>query len=132
MREAEEALALDRDAPALALGTDDRRRARLRAGASALAAGELGLDRDLRLDPAERVLEREADLGLQVGAARRSLTPASAAEDVAEPAEQVGDVAEVEVEPAAAGAPPGKPPGRPSAEPKASNCFRFSGSDRTS
>src|SRR5205823_1752564 len=60
--EREQALALGDHAAALALGAEARRRAGLRARAVALAAGGLELDRDRRLDPLQRVLEREPHL----------------------------------------------------------------------
>src|SRR5207342_3462114 len=94
VREAEEPLALGDHAAAATLRADDRRGARLRAGAAALAARRVELDRDLRLDALERVLEREGDARLDVGAAAGRLTRA-AAEHVTEASEQIGDVAEV-------------------------------------
>ena len=75
---------------------------RLRAGAAALAAGGVDLDRDLRLHALERVLERKVDDRLDVGAALRLPARAApprpprlkiAAEDVAEV-----EVLQVEVE----------------------------------
>ena len=85
--------------------------------------------------PVQRVLEREVDLHLDVGAALRAARAgrrrrSAAAED---PAEEVAEVAEVDalgrrpVEPAAARA-----RAAPFVEPKRSYCFRFSGSERTS
>ena len=108
MREAEHALALDGDAAALALRADLGCRSGLATRAAALAAGGLGLDRDLGLDSAQRVLEGEVDLGLEVGATAGPLARLTAAEDVAEASEEVRDVAEVEVEVPAAAAAAGK------------------------
>src|SRR5436190_1824387 len=109
--EGEQALALGDDAAAVTLGAQRRRGPGLRARAAAFAARGLELDRDLRLDPVQRVLEREPDLDLDVAAPLAALlllraTPAAhvreeAAEDVAEIA-QVADVeALAEVEAAA-------------------------------
>src|SRR5439155_16060999 len=100
LREREEPLALRLDAAPVTLGTERRRGSRLRARAGALAAGGLELDRNLGLDPAQRVVEREVDLYLQVAPAPTPLLllrPPAAAE---EPAEDVAEVAEIsEVEP---------------------------------
>src|SRR5207249_627780 len=98
LREPEQALALDLHAAAVALRADDRRRPRLRARAAALAARRVDLDRDLRLDPLERVLEGQVDDRLDVGAARRLPLGAGAAAAAEEPAEEVAQVADVEVE----------------------------------
>ena len=62
LREREQALALGLHAAAVALRADDGRGAGLRAGAAALAARGRHLDRHLRLDAAQRVLEREVHL----------------------------------------------------------------------
>src|SRR5439155_4268252 len=59
LREREQALALGLDPPAVALRADDRRRARLSAGAAAVGARDRQLDRDLHLVAAERVPERQ-------------------------------------------------------------------------
>src|SRR5205085_6455033 len=106
LREAEEALALDLHAAAVALRADRRRGAGLRARAAALAASSVDLDRDLGLDAAQRVLEREVDHRLEVGSAHPALgaRPRAAAAPAAaeEPAEQVAEIADVEVEARAA------------------------------
>src|ERR671931_61973 len=96
LREGEEALALRDDTAPLALGADLRRRPRLRAGAVALGARGLERDRNLRLDAPERVLEREADLHLDVAPALAArLRAAGAAPTAEEPAEEVAEIAEV-------------------------------------
>src|SRR5262249_17884766 len=99
-------------AAALALRADLRRRAGLRAGAAALAARRLDLDRHLHLDALERVLEGEAHRGLDVGAALPGRLPrparaATAAAPAEEPAAEVAEVAEVEVGEARAAGPAG-------------------------
>ena len=71
LRKREESLPLGDDAAAVALRADDRRRAGLRARTAAIRARDGQLDRDLRLGAAQRVLEREPHLGLDVGAAHR-------------------------------------------------------------
>src|SRR2546426_7884850 len=107
LREPEQALALGDDPAAVALGADLRRRARLRPGAAALSAGELERDGDRRLHALERVLERKADLDLDVVAALRArlARPAcsaaeAAAEEIAEETGEIAEVAEVEGDPA--------------------------------
>src|SRR6266536_6094551 len=102
LREREEALALGPDAAAVALGADHGSRAGLRAGAAALAAGGRRLDGHLGLGAAQRVLEREVHQRLDVVAAQRLPLRAHAPRTAAaappeEPAEQVAEVAEVEV-----------------------------------
>src|SRR5207247_4316028 len=68
-----------------------------------------GLGRSLRLDGLRRVVEPQGAARLHVGAAAGRLTRAATSEPVAEASEEVGDVAEVEVEPAGpAAAPTGK------------------------
>src|SRR6185503_15001681 len=70
-----------------------------RSGAAALRARDRQLDGHLRLGSAQRVIERETHLGLDVGATHRLLprttSGGAAAEDVAEASPE--DVAEVEV-----------------------------------
>src|SRR5581483_8175479 len=66
LREREETLRLRLHAAAVALRADDGRAAGLRAGAAALATRRHELDGHLRLDAAERVLEGEMDLDLDV------------------------------------------------------------------
>src|SRR6185295_6856282 len=86
------------DAAAVALRADDRRRARLRARAAAVGACDRHLDRDFRLGAAERVLEREPHLGLEVVATHRLRAGTSATGGVPEdPAEDVAEIAEVDV-----------------------------------
>src|SRR5205814_6636898 len=81
-----------------AIRADHRRRPGPRTGAAALAARRRQLHGHLRLGPAQRVLEREVHLRLDVVAAQR-LPPrarggaAATAEDAAE---QIADVADVE------------------------------------
>src|SRR5207253_901126 len=100
LREREQALALGLHAAAVALRADDGSGARPRAGAAALAARGHHLDRHLRVDAVQRVLEREVHLRLDVvpahGLARgtRARASAPASED---PAEDVSEIAEVEV-----------------------------------
>src|SRR5919106_1229234 len=98
-REGEEALVLGGHAAAAALGTDDRSRPRLRARAVAGRTGRLELDRDLRRQAFEGVLEGEVDRHLDVGAplpARTSVRGgAPAAHPSEEPAEQVAQIPEV-------------------------------------
>src|SRR4051812_37950112 len=96
LREREQALRLGLDAAALALGAERRRGPGLRAGAAALAARGLELDRDLRLDAVQRVLEREVDLDLEVAPALAALLLPAAAAAPEEPAEDVAEVAYVE------------------------------------
>src|SRR5581483_11447900 len=97
----EQAVAVGDDARAVALRAGDRPRPGLRAGAAADVAGRLRLDRHPHGDALERVVEREAHARLEVGAALRPrprrAAAAAAAEDAAQPAEQVGQVAEVDV-----------------------------------
>src|SRR5439155_15662467 len=97
LREGEQALALGDDAAAVTLGAERRRGPGLRARAAALAAGRLELDRDLGLDPVQRVLEREADFDFEVAAALAALllgaTPAAQVRE--EPAEDVAEIAQI-------------------------------------
>src|SRR6266508_4620845 len=112
LREPEEALALDGHAAALALRANLRRRAGLRPGAAALAAGGLRLDRDLRLDSAQRILERQAHLHLEIRPSAGTLPLRATSEDVTQPAEaaeEVADVTEVEIDSGAAGEAPAVP-----------------------
>ena len=98
----------------------------------ARVAGRVDLDRDPHLGARERVLEREPDARLEVGAALglRPRPPATAAaEDAAELSEQVGEVDVLVREPARARPPP--PPRGPLA-PNVSYCLRFSGSESVS
>src|SRR5581483_340922 len=101
LREGEQAVAVRDDARAAALRAGHRPRARLRAGAAADVAGRLRLDRHPHGDPLERVVEGEAHARLEVGAALRprprGAAPAAPAEDAAQPDEQVGQVAQVDV-----------------------------------
>src|SRR5262249_20913130 len=112
LREREQALRLGDHATAVALGTDDRSRAGLGAGAPALRARDGQLDRPLRPGSAQRVLEREPHLGLDVGAAHRLRTrapttapgrAAEVAEDAAEDVPEIAEIPEVDVDAARAG-----------------------------
>src|SRR5262249_16308636 len=104
LRQRKQALALGDDASTLALGTDDRHRPRLRAGSAALAACGRHLDRDLRLEPAQRILEGHVDGHVDVGAAL-GLTPlrarAAAVEEVPEDVAESPEVVDGEVAAAA-------------------------------
>src|SRR5439155_1307151 len=102
-------LALRDDAAAGALGADRRRRPRLRARAAALAAGRLELNGDGGLDAAQRVLEREPHLDLEVAPASAPLLLllAAASEEAAEEVAQVGEVEPLRVEAEATGPGPG-------------------------
>ncbi len=97
--EREEALVVVEHAAAVAAGARRRCGARLGAAAVAGRAGRLGHEVDRRLDPVDRVEERQVQLGLEVVAAlgpgparrapgRRVATPAA----TEQPAEQVVDV----------------------------------------
>src|SRR5262249_17359504 len=97
--ERKQPLALGDHAAAVADRADDRRRARLGARAAADAARGRHLDRDLRLQPAQRVLEGEVHGYLEIRSTLR-LSPASAAASCAaaeEAAEEVAEIAEVVV-----------------------------------
>src|SRR5205823_3836857 len=102
LREGDRQLDDEVDAAALALRADRRRRAGLGARAVALRAGRLQRDRDLRLHPLQRVLEREVDDDFEVVAAAR-LRPLSAAraaapaEDAPEQVAEVPEIPQVEV-----------------------------------
>src|SRR5205085_1459592 len=86
---------------AVTLGTDLRSRPRSRTRPVALRASRLERDGNLRLDPLERVFEREVDLDLDVVAALslrlRAPTTAAAAEEAAEEVAEIGEVVDVEV-----------------------------------
>src|SRR5205823_11518702 len=100
LRQAEEPLALDLDAAPVALGTDRWRRPGLRARPAALTTGGVDLDRDLRLDATQGVLERQVDDGLEVRAAHSALLAdagAAAPATSEEAAEDVPEVTDVEV-----------------------------------
>src|SRR6185295_4183726 len=95
LRQREEPLALRDDAAAMALRTDDRGRSRLGAGAAALTTGRRHLDGNLRLETTQRVLERQPDRDLNVGAALRLWPSPARLATVEDPAEQIAEVAEV-------------------------------------
>ena len=122
----------------MALRTDDRGRSRLGAGAAALTTGRRHLDGNLRLETTQRVLERQPDRNLDVGAALRLRPSPARLPTVEDPAEQIAEVAEVVDREVAAAPPkltsPGSKPGprRPFVEPNLSYCFRFSGSESVS
>src|SRR5205814_9721744 len=101
LRKRKQPLTLGDDATAVALRTDHGRRTRLGAGAAALAAGRRHLDRDLRLEPTERILERQADRNLDVGAPLRLWPPRTsglaAVEDPTEPIAEIAQVVDREV-----------------------------------
>ena len=99
MGEREEALAVGDDAAALAVGARAGRGAGLGAAAAADVTGRLDLDGHADLDARERVVERDPDARLEVGAAlgRGRAGTLAATEERAEVAEQVGQVAEVDV-----------------------------------
>ena len=100
MREGEEPLAVGDHAGALAVRADAGRRARLSTRAAADVACGLDVDGHADLDALERVLEGDADARLQVCAALgpwASGSARAAPEERAEVAEQVGEVAEVDV-----------------------------------
>src|SRR6185436_9192837 len=88
-------LALRDDAAAMALRTDDGGRPRLGAGAAALTTGRRHLDGNLRLETTQRVLERQPDRNLDVGAALRLRPSPTRLPTVEDPAEQIAEVAEV-------------------------------------
>ena len=119
-------------AGAAALRAGDGRRAGLGAGAVARVAGGVDLDGHAHLGAGERVLEREPHARLEVGAAlglRPAPPPATAAEDAAELAEQVG---EVDVLVREAARPRAAAAARPPFAPNVSYCLRFSGSESVS
>src|SRR3954471_7500924 len=100
LRQREQALRLGDDPAAVALRADDRRGAGLRARTAALRARDGQLDRHLRLGAAQRVLEREPHLGLDVRPAHRlgarapaAASPAGAADVAEDAAEDVAEVA---------------------------------------
>jgi len=89
---------------------------------------ELELDGDRHLGALQRVLERDADLDLDVVAtlaALRLLLPPPRLNNRRR-------VAEVEVREVVRRPPAPKPPGRPFVVPRRSYCLRFSGSESTS
>src|SRR5205823_3848837 len=90
-----EPLTLGDDAAAVALRTDHRRRSRLRTRAATLTAGGRYLDRNLRLEPAQRVLERHVDGDLDVGTTLRLSALRARAAAVEQAAEEVPEIAEV-------------------------------------
>jgi hypothetical protein len=79
----------------VALRTDHRRGPRLRTRAAALAAGGRHFDGNLRLEAAERVLEREVDRDLDVRSALGLPPCAPGLPAVEDPAEQVAEIAEI-------------------------------------
>src|SRR5206468_2401528 len=99
LRQREQSLALRHDTAAVTFGTDDRGRPRLGTRPAALAARRGDLDRNLRLQPAQRVLEREPHLDLEVGAPlglpSSRAGPTATRPPAEEPAEQIAEVAEV-------------------------------------
>ena len=106
LREGEQPLRLRDDTAAAALGARLRQRARLRARSLARRARRLEADGNRRLHAAQRVLEREVELHLDVAAAPaarglRAHAAAPAAEDPAEQVAEIAEVAEVERERAA-------------------------------
>ena len=148
LRHREAALVTGDDATAVTVRAHLGRRARLGAAAMARVAGVRLLDRHARRDAVQRVVERDGDVHLQVGAALGRLLAAAAGPPAPaeEAAEEVAQVAHVELGVAlaehAAGRSPGPPaPGRkppPAPGPKApsrlssSYCLRFSGSESVS
>src|SRR4029078_11382141 len=78
-RDREQPLALGLHAATMADGADDGLGARLRAGAAAGRAGRVGGDRDRHLGAVDRLLEAQADRGLEVVAALRGRPRARAA-----------------------------------------------------
>ena len=104
MREREEALAVRDHAAPAAVRARARRRSGLGPAAATDVTGGLDLHGHADLHPRERVLERDPDARLEVGAALRARPPGALAssEERAEVAENVRQVAEVDVlEPAA-------------------------------
>ena len=99
VREREQPLGVGDDTAAAALRADGGRGARLGAGSCAAVTGGLELDRHAHLGAAERVLERERRVRLDVGAAlgHGSALARGAAED---PAEEIGEVEVRELRPA--------------------------------